>query len=53
MRHFITLSFLALAIACYALGAVVPGTALLLLGMLAEGIFWFRIISGRKKTPGT
>lgn len=48
-RHLVTVLFLALAITFYSLGAVGPGTALLVLGVLAEGIFWFRLFGGRKK----
>ena len=48
--HFITILFLALAIVLYALGAVVPGTFLLVLGMLAEAVFWFRIVGRRRKS---
>ncbi len=49
-RHMVTFLFLALAIMCYALGAAGPGTALIVLGVLAEATFWFRIFGkGRKK----
>ena len=40
--------FLALAIACYALGAAGPGTAFLVLGGIAELIFWFRLFGGKR-----
>ena len=51
-QHLITVSFLILAIVCYAFGAAGPGTLLLVLGILAEGVFWFRIVRGRRKSPG-
>lgn len=47
-RHLITIGFLALAIACYAIGAAGPATALIIIGVLAEGTFWLRIFGGRK-----
>jgi len=52
-RHLITFAFLALAIACYRLGATVPGTFLLLLGALAEITFWMRLSGKGRKTPRT
>ena len=48
-RHVITIGFLLLAIACYAVGAAGPATALIVLGVLAEGTFWFRIFGGGRK----
>ena len=48
-HHLVTFLFLVLAIACYALGAAGPGTVLIALGVLAEGVFWFRLWRGRKK----
>lgn len=42
-KHIITALFLLIAIVFYALGAVGPGTAFLVIGALAEGAFWFRI----------
>lgn len=48
-RHLVTFLFLILAIVFYALGAAGPGTALLILGVLAEATFWFRIWGGSKK----
>ena len=48
-RHLITIGFLILAIACYAIGAAGPATALIILGILAEGTFWFRLFSGSKR----
>lgn len=50
-RHLVTFFFLVLAIVCYSIGAAGPGTFLLLLGMLAEVTFWFRIAGTGKKTP--
>jgi hypothetical protein len=47
-RHFVTFLCLVLAIVFYSLGAAMPGTFLLLLGVLAEAAFWIRIF-GRSK----
>jgi len=47
-RHFITFLFLILAIVFYSLGAAGPGTVLVLLGVIAEGTFWFRIFGKSK-----
>jgi hypothetical protein len=49
-RHLITTGFLVLAIACYAVGAAGPATALIVLGILAEGAFWSRLFGrGRRR----
>ena len=48
-RHVITLTFLALALVLYTLGAAGPATGLLVLGVLAEGVFWFRLVRGGRK----
>ena len=47
-RHLITFLFLLLAIALYSAGAAVPATLLLILGVVAEGVFWLRV-SGKDK----
>ncbi len=47
-RHIVTVLFLVAAIVFYAAGAVGPGTGLLVLGLLAEGTFWYRIFGKRK-----
>jgi hypothetical protein len=51
MRHLITVGFLIAAIAAY-LTSAGPGWvgALFLVGMLCEGIFWFRL-ARHDKTP--
>ena len=53
-RHLVTFLFLVLAIALYAAGAAGPATFLLILGVVAEAIFWLRV-SGKdrrfKKKP--
>jgi len=46
----VTFLFLLLAIALYALGAVLPGTLLLVLACAAEAVFWFRLFRGRRGT---
>ena len=48
-RHVITFAFLVLAIALYSVGAAGPATGLLVLGVLAEGIFWLRVLRGSRK----
>ena len=48
MQHIITFLFLVIAIVFYALGAVGPGTAFLVIGALAEGAFWFRLLRRRR-----
>jgi len=48
MKHFFTILLLIIAIVFYSLGAVGPGTAFLVIGALAEGAFWFRIIRGKR-----
>lgn len=48
-RYSITLLLLILAITLYVLGAVLPATALLILGMLAEIAFWTRLFT--RKPP--
>jgi len=47
-RHLITFLFLILAIALYSAGAAGPATILLILGVVAEAVFWFRV-SGKDK----
>ena len=47
-RHAITVIFLLLALILYAVGAAVPATALLVLGAVAELIFWSRIFTSKK-----
>jgi hypothetical protein len=49
MKHIVTSLFLIAALVFYSLGAVGPGTAFLVIGALAEGVFWFRI-SRRKRS---
>ena len=48
-RRLVTILFLLLAIACYIIGAAGPATALLVLGVLAEATFWWRISRSGKK----
>lgn len=47
-RHLITFLFLVLAIALYAAGAAGPATFLLILGVVAEAVFWLRL-AGKDK----
>ena len=48
MQHLVTVVFLLLAAALYALGAALPGTLMLVLGGIAEAIFWFRLFRYRR-----
>lgn len=47
-RHLITFAFLVLAITLYAVGAAGPATILIVLGIAAEAVFWFRV-AGKDK----
>jgi hypothetical protein len=47
-HHAVTVSFLVAAAALYIVGAALAATILVVLGMLAEGIFWMRLIRGRR-----
>jgi len=47
-RHIITALIFVVAITFYIIGAVIPGTAFLILGGLAELMFWFRVIKSDK-----
>jgi hypothetical protein len=49
VKHIVTFLLLTMAIVFYALGAVGPGTAFLVIGALLEGAFWYRILR-RKRT---
>jgi hypothetical protein len=53
MRHLITFAFLAAALAAYWASAG-PGLLgfLFLVGLLCEGIFWFRLLRGEKTPRG-
>lgn len=46
-RHLVTTLFLVIAMVLYILGAVLPGTILLVLGGVAELVFWVRLVRGR------
>ncbi len=47
-KHLITVLCLVAAIALYAVGFSIPATAFVVLGMLAEGTFWFRLLRRRQ-----
>jgi uncharacterized membrane protein YczE len=47
-RHIVTFLFLILAIVFYAMGAIGPGTIFIVLGIMAEATFWFRIFGRRR-----
>ncbi len=46
-RHIITLMILLSAILLYFVGASISATALIILGVAFEGIFWFRLFESR------
>lgn len=52
-KHLLTFLFLLLAVFLYARGAAGPATGFLLLGGLAEIVFWFRILRLGKRTTKT
>ncbi|MGD9265483.1 MAG: glycosyl transferase family 39 [Lysobacterales bacterium] len=47
-RHVPTFVFLLLAIACYFLGMALPAAIFMLLGALAEAVFWVRLFRRRR-----
>ena len=47
IKHLTTFACLVAAILFYWLGAAVPATVLIVVGMVAEGIFWLRLLRGR------
>lgn len=48
-RHAITLALLLLAVMFYAIGLAMPATVLIVLGLVAEGAFWLRLVGRRRK----
>jgi hypothetical protein len=50
IRHLLTAVFLFAAVALYTVGAALPATGLLILGVLAEGTFWYRLSGKRRPT---
>jgi hypothetical protein len=55
LKHLVTLLFLVLAIALYGRGLLIPANAFLVLGMVAEGVFWWRVMQWRheRRAPPT
>lgn len=49
--HLITFLFLLLAMALYFVGMAVPATFFLLLGGVAELVFWVRLVNGGREKP--
>lgn len=47
-NHLITIGFLAIAIACYAIGMVLPAVLFLVIGGAAELTFWVRVLRRRR-----
>lgn len=52
-QHAVTVGFLIAAAALYIVGAAIAATILVVLGMLAEGIFWVRLIRGRRSNTAS
>jgi len=48
-RHLLTFLFLLLAMALYFIGMALPAAIFMLLGMLAELVFWVRLL-GRNRS---
>jgi len=48
MKHTVTFAFLLLALVLYARGLVAPGHAFLVLGIVAECVFWWRVMQWRR-----
>ena len=48
--HLLTLALLALAVVCYLLGIVAGATVFIVLGLVCELAFWFRLF---KRAPRT
>ncbi len=51
--HVVTVLLLCLAVALYAIGLALPATAILVLGVLAEGAFWIRFLRGLRRKSKT
>jgi hypothetical protein len=48
-KHLITVGILLLALILYTLGAILPASILILLGIVAELTFWFRVFGRFRK----
>jgi len=48
-KHIATFLCLLLALGLYAIGLALPGTLFLILGAIAEGTFWMRLIRGGRR----
>jgi multisubunit Na+/H+ antiporter MnhC subunit len=52
MRHLVTAGFLIAAAVFYVVGSALSVAVLIGMGVLAEGVFWFRLFGRRRKRNG-
>ncbi len=48
-RHLLTIACLLLALLFYVLGFSLPANALIVAGVVAEIVFWFRLVRGERQ----
>lgn len=48
-RHLITILILCAAIVLYVLGAAAPATGLIVLGLVFELVFWWRLFRSKRR----
>lgn len=49
LKHIITAGLLIAALLLYSVGLALPATGFLILGVLAEGGFWWRVLRGGRE----
>ena len=47
--NLLTVACLFMALVCYALGFTLPGTALIVVGVVLEATFWYRLLIGDER----
>ena len=47
--NLITVACLLMALVCYVAGLSTPGNALIVIGVLFELVFWFRLVKGGRR----